>query len=70
MATRDRYTLQINCPNCKTKGVLHMSENDYQHMTKIDRCIDKIEGDFNVSINEENDRIQVKCRQCKTEFYG
>jgi len=70
MATRDKYTRPIKCPKCDLNGILYVSENDYPFMNKLDRCIYKIDGNFSVSVNPENDVIDVKCLQCEAEFIG
>jgi ribosomal protein S27E len=63
MAARDRYTRKIKCPKCAAEGVLHISEDDYPFMKKLHRDIDKVEGNFNASMQGEFE-IEISCKSC------
>ncbi|MEQ1665569.1 MAG: hypothetical protein ABL927_09365 [Bdellovibrionales bacterium] len=63
MAARDRYTLEVGCSECETTGVIHISENDYPFMRRIDKQVDKIVGPFVASV-EEGLHLSAKCSQC------
>ena len=67
MAARDRYTTDIECPNCHEKGTLHISEDDYPFMKKLHRDVDRVEGRFSAGMHDEF-KIAVKCRACGNEF--
>ena len=63
MAARDRYEVVVKCLKCNTQGVLHISENDYPFMRKLDTEIDSVEGNISARIEGDND-IKVECRTC------
>jgi len=67
MAARDRYTTPIECPKCKEKGVLHLSENDYPFMRKLNRKLDRIDGRFSATTQGDL-AITVSCKACGHEF--
>ena len=67
MASRDRYKRPIKCPLCGEKGTLHLSENDYDFMTKFDRNIDFIEGSFDAKMLHDT-QITILCKKCGHEF--
>lgn len=67
MAARDRYTKSIGCNNCGAKGILHISEDDYDFMRKLNREVDKVEGDFFAKMAID-DNIEVTCKTCGNVF--
>lgn len=67
MAARDRYTVNIACPKCGEKGVLHVSENDYPFMRRLDKTIDSVEGNFSAKMHGESD-INLVCGKCGEKF--
>ena len=67
MAARDRYTKKTECKNCGTKGILHISEDDYPFMRKLNREIDEVEGDFSAKIRGDSD-IEITCNACGNSF--
>lgn len=67
MAARDRYTVDIECPNCHEKGRLHISENDYPFMSNLNRNVDQIEGNYTAEMHNEA-KIAIKCITCGNEF--
>jgi len=70
MAARDRYDVDIECPKCKGKGVLHMSENDYPFMRSVDRRIDQVDGNFTARIVMKTrvEKIEINCGSCSETF--
>jgi len=70
MAARDRYDLDIECPKCKAKGVLYMSENDYPFMRSRDRRIEKVEGNFTarIAVKARVEKIEIDCTSCSETF--
>lgn len=67
MAARDRYSYSVQCPNCKQQGVFHVSEDDHPYMTNPYREIDRIEGEFDASV-EGGVTVKAVCRKCGTSF--
>ncbi len=67
MASRDRYTIKIKCPKCSEEGVLHISEDDYPFMKKLNRDIDKVEGKFTAVMCGEF-KIEILCKSCGESF--
>ena len=67
MAARDRYTRDINCPNCKEKGTLHISEDDYPFMRNLHRSVDGVDGGF-IARMHDGFKIAVSCNKCGEEF--
>jgi len=67
MAARDRYKIDVICPKCGEKGVLHVSENDYPFMRRLDKAIDSVEGNFSANMLSESD-IQLTCGNCGENF--
>jgi len=65
MGARDRYTSEIECPKCKQKGLLHISEDEYRY-SPLRRSIDQIDGNFTVSLDRA--QINVKCGGCGEQF--
>ena len=63
MAARDRYTRNIECTNCGAKGLLHISENDYPFMKRLDREVDKVIGEFVANMQGDRD-IRITCQLC------
>ena len=63
MASRDHYTLKIECPNCHEKGMLHLSENDYPFMKKLDTTLKHVEGNFKAKVVKD-DNVRVTCNNC------
>jgi len=67
MAVRDRNKLQIECPECKEKGILHISEDDHPYMKSFNRAVDIVEGKFTADMKGEHD-IKITCLACGHEF--
>lgn len=67
MASRDRYINNIVCPKCGETGMLHISENDYPFMRKLDKQVDSVEGNFTAKMSGESD-IKVTCGNCGEVF--
>ena len=67
MASRDRYQWTIKCPKCEKSGVLHISENDYPFMKRLDRNIDSVKGNFIAKIQDDSD-ASVTCGNCGEVF--
>lgn len=67
MASRDRFEWKIICPKCSNEGTLHVSENDYPFMKKLDRHIDSIEGNFKAEMRSDFD-ANVICGNCGEIF--
>lgn len=67
MAARDKYTINFKCPKCSEKGVLHLSEDDYPFMKRLNREVDDVEGKFSASMDGELD-IKVICNACGEIF--
>ena len=63
MAARDRYEVAVKCSACNNEGILHISENDYPFMKKLDTKIDSVEGNISARIEGDCD-IKVKCGAC------
>lgn len=63
MAARDRYEKNVTCPQCNEKGVIHISENDYPFMKRLDKSIDFVEGEFDAKVSDDS-RLEVTCRKC------
>ena len=60
MAARDRYKVEVVCPGCGSKGVLHISEDDYPFMRKLHRAVDRTEGGFTAEA-DHNGEVSVAC---------
>ena len=60
MAARDRYTIEMVCPECERKAVLSISENDYPFMRSADRTIDSVTDGFFAELDRES-KLQVTC---------
>lgn len=67
MAARDRYDVNITCPKCGQKGVLHLSENDYPFMRRLDKTVDSVDGNFAAKIAGESD-VSLTCGDCDEKF--
>lgn len=67
MAARDRYDVNMTCPKCGEKGVLHVSENDYPFMKRLDKTVDSVEGNFSAKITGESD-VSLICGNCSAKF--
>lgn len=67
MAARDRYTREIECPNCKEKGELYISEDDYPFMRNLHRSVDGTDGGFNAHMHDEY-KIAVSYITCGEKF--
>jgi len=67
MAARDRQSINIKCPKCEAKGVVHYSDNDYPFMRRNDREIDNVEGDFDAALTSE-ERFAMTCKKCGHRF--
>lgn len=67
MAARDKYSYSIECPKCKNSGVIHVSEVNYIHMRNPRRAVERVEGDFSVSVKGGLE-VSVLCRCCSTKF--
>ncbi len=67
MAARDRYDINVTCQKCGEKGVLHVSENDYPFMRRLDKTIDSVDGNFTVKIIGESD-VSLTCGSCDEKF--
>ena len=63
MAARDRYEKTVSCHQCNEKGVIHISENDYPFMKRLDKSIDSVEGEFDAKISGDT-HLEVTCRKC------
>ena len=61
MAARDQYTLEVTCPECGNKGVIHISEDDYPFMKNLNRTVDRIVGTF-TAIADRNNKVPVECK--------
>lgn len=68
MASRDKFEHTIICPKCGQRGQVHESENDYAFMSKSDRTIDSVDGEFDVSRDGDFSPLSVVCRKCGTQF--
>ena len=66
MAARDRIEIEITCPQCAQKGQLDVSENDYPFMKKLNRTIDRIQGNFEAICVGFSYRIT--CKACGNKF--
>lgn len=67
MAARDRYSVDIICPNCGEIGALHISEADHPYIRSPDREVDGVTGNFNArTLNEV--KIEITCKTCGTIF--
>lgn len=67
MAARDRYDVNITCPKCGQKGVLHVSENDYPFMRRLDKTVDSVDGNFTAKITGES-AVGLTCDNCDEKF--
>ncbi len=63
MAARDRYAINVKCPHCKVLGSVYVSENDYPFMSRVDREVDRVEGNFSAEV-EAGLKLTVKCKKC------
>ena len=62
----DRFTSKIECPECKQKGVVHLSETEYRN-TPPDRQIEKTEGNFQVT-EGSGVSLSVTCNDCGAKW--
>jgi DNA-directed RNA polymerase subunit RPC12/RpoP len=67
MSARDRFKWDITCPQCGQKGLFHMSEKDHPYIRNPDREVDKIEGEFEATVDKGVD-VTVTCTKCKAKF--
>lgn len=67
MAARDRYSREIECPNCHQKGTLKISEDDYPFMKKLHRDVDGVVGNFSAEMHDDF-KIAVQCKACGNKF--
>ena len=65
--SRERYNVSIECSKCKQTGTLRVSENDYPFMRNLDRSVICTEGDFDVSMINDND-AKIICKKCNYDF--
>ena len=65
--SRERYNVEIKCPNCGQTGILRVSENDYPFMRKLDRDVSVTQGEFESKMINEND-AEISCKVCQTIF--
>ncbi len=65
--SRERYNIELKCPECGQAGTFRVSENDYPFMRKLDREMTCIEGEFEVSMVNDN-TAKIKCKKCNKEF--
>jgi transposase len=63
MSARDRYDMNLTCPQCKQKGKVYISENDGWAYLRgnVDRQIDGTSKGFHLT----NDKVI--CDECKCE---
>ena len=66
MAARDRYAVKVECSDCGVTGRVHLSENDYPFMSRVDREIDSVDGEFSASLPDAFS-VLVTCKQCGRE---
>ena len=67
MASRDSYEKNIICPKCNEIGILHVSENDYTFMKRLDKSIDSIDGNFKAEMHDDLN-INIICGNCGETF--
>ncbi|TWI73608.1 hypothetical protein IQ16_01746 [Bradyrhizobium huanghuaihaiense] len=48
MAARDRFELNITCPNCGANGEARVSEDDYPFMRSPRFSVDELPAEFEV----------------------
>lgn len=65
--SRERYDVQIKCPDCNQTGILRVSENDYPFMKNIDRRVTITGGNFEAKMINDND-ARIVCKSCDAEF--
>ena len=65
--SRERYNVEIDCPECGQTGTLRVSENDYPFMRKLDRDVCVTQGDFEAKMLNEND-AEIVCKACGKVF--
>jgi hypothetical protein len=46
MAARDRYTVDLECPQCGREGVAHVSEDDHPFMKSLRFSVDRVSEGF------------------------
>jgi len=67
MAAKDRYDVSVTCPKCGEKGVLHISENDYPFMRRLDKEVDSVDGNFSAKVINDSD-VSLICGNCGEKF--
>ena len=67
MSARDRFEVNITCPNCQQAGVLHLSEDDHPYMRSLHRAVDSVDGDFKAEATE-GAKVKLICNPCGTPF--
>lgn len=65
MATPDKYTVEVRCPQCMQEGVLYISEGDYSFARHRNIEIVDIDGKFLAYIGDKNQFITT-CKLCST----
>ena len=63
MAARDCYSATYTCAKCGATGKVFYSENDYSFMSRLDREIDRTEGDVSAEMLDEHN-ARVTCGKC------
>lgn len=65
MAARDRYSVDLNCPDCGETGRADCSEDDYPFMRSLDFSVDHIQGGFAVTkLGETPMATDISCKKC------
>lgn len=57
MASRDHFCFNFSCPSCGQNGVILFSENDYLFMTRNERRLEKLEGNFSGDMVDDDDAM-------------
>ncbi len=65
--SRERYNIELKCPECGQSGTFRVSENDYSFMRKLDRDVTCVEGEFEASMVSDS-TARIKCKKCNNEF--
>ena len=67
MTDRDRWTLDLVCPNCGNVGAADVSEGDYPFLQNPEFSVDKLHGAFSVQrLGQTALETSFKCDQCGT----
>jgi RecJ-like exonuclease len=70
MAARDRWTIELKCPQCGAGGTARVSEDDYMFMRSPGFRVDSVPDGFEVTKETEyQDQTDIGCAKCKIKVW-